>query len=267
MDSLTHIYFAEKLLRITGRNRSAAVCSLFPQIDRAPAYFHRMYGHPFFQIPRLAPIAMSVYADGEIPEEHVGEYAWSRYLEERPRMQGFVEEFERETGVSITPFDCDHVSMIIGWTSHTYQDIFNNPMQGFLPRSVYPSGKWELWASLDAIDFRSRLYQPENIAAFREEFFSDPLWNVTLDPAALVYAMVIRTATASIVQIPRQLVDSAFEGLGVGPRPSDADLTAALDFIIEHEELLARLMRKHSEALPVAVGAGVEVAANFPTGS
>ncbi|HZU70937.1 MAG TPA: hypothetical protein VFA09_26915 [Ktedonobacteraceae bacterium] len=261
MDSLTHIYFAHKLLIMSGRDTSAAVCSLFPQIDREPAYFHRMYGHPFFQIKRLAKIGTGIYKTGTVQEELEGDYAASRFLHDRPRMRSFAETFECETRIKLSPFDPDFLSVLIGYVSHTYQDIFNNPMQAFLPQSVYPCGKWELWSELDPIEFRTILYYPENISAFRQEFFNDRLWSIRLDGAALIKAMVNRTAVASIVQIPRSTIDSAFESFGL-EEVAIEQVKEAEEFLIEHEQLLSKLIRKYSAPSTQHKGA-----ANYPVTS
>jgi hypothetical protein len=267
VDSLTHIYFAEKLLKITGGDRSAAVCSLFPQIDRQPAYFHRMYGHPYFQLRRLAPIGTDVYKHGPDADEAPDAYARTRYEQERPRMQSFVREYEEETGTSISPFDPDPVSVLVSYASHTYQDIFNNPMQGFLPHATYPSGKWDLWRDLGGIDFRAVLYEPGNIDAFRREFFGDSLWETRLDPVAVVKAMVQRTAAAAAVPIPDEIVAAAFESLELGDA-GGRELADAEAFLVEHEQLLTRLTRQYSTP-KVPAGAGEERrgTAQYPVGS
>jgi len=247
MDSLTHIYFAHKLLTMAGCQASAAVCSLFPQIDRTPAYFHRMYGHPFFQISGLAPIGTEIHWNGRLAPEQEQTYAATRFHEERPRMLAYTEQFEEETGHRISNPKPDRLSVIIAYASHTYQDIFNNPMQGFLPYSVYPCGKWDLWSELDPIGFRTVLYSPANIKAFRAEFFAAHLWNADLDPRALVKAMVNRTAVASVVRVPPSVVDAAFESLDVRT-PSSAQLRTAEEWMVEHEYLLANMIRKYSSA-------------------
>jgi hypothetical protein len=258
VDSLTHVYFAEKLLTITGCDSAAAVCSLFPQIDRQPAYFHRMYGHPYFQIGRLAPLGSEVYRTGAVSSGMESDYASRRFLEERPRMLSYVEQFETETGKRISGYAPDLVSIVIGFASHTYQDIFNNPMQAFLPHGVYPCGKWELWAELDAIDFRTVLYEPSNIKAFRKELFSDPLWNVELQPEALVRAMVNRTAVSSIVTVPASQVEAAFESLALTD-PEASPTREAEAWLIEHEHLLATMIRKYaSAAVPASVPSGFQ---------
>jgi hypothetical protein len=248
VDSLTHIYFAHKLLSAVGCHPAAAVCSLFPQIDREPAYFHRMYGHPFFQIGKLAHIGTEVLEQGRIPPEHEEEYPWVRFLEERRRMLSFVEQYELETGASVSDFGApDRTGVLVAYVSHTYQDIFNNPMQAFLPRFVYPSGKWDLWGSLDAVDFRAALYSPLVIAEFRREFFDDPLWQIDLDANALLAAMIERTAAASTVPVPRALIAAAYDALGTNGVPRGRDTGRAREFLVEHEHLLTRLIERYSQ--------------------
>lgn len=246
MDSLTHIYFAHKLLIITGGDPTAAVCSLFPQIDREPAYYHRMYAHPFSQISKLAEIGRYVYKFGEIQEGYDNSYAWKRFLSDRARMRSFAQDFEEENQLHWSNFDPDRMSILIAYVSHTYQDIFNNPMQAFLPQWTYPSGQWELWSSLGSMDFRTILYSPKNIAAFREEFFRDRLWAVNLDGASLIKAMINRTALASALPIPPFLTDTTFAVLEINSPVSESTVKMAEEFLIEHEQLLSNMMRKYS---------------------
>ncbi|MGE0040945.1 MAG: hypothetical protein AB7M05_20830 [Alphaproteobacteria bacterium] len=244
MDSLTHVYLAHKLLMVCGGKPSAAVCSLFPQIDREPAYLHRMYAHPFFQIRELASIGTHVYDVGEAPAGCRNEYAAERFVKDRPRMKRFVEAFQSETGERLGPLEESNQSVLMAYASHTYQDIFNNPMQGFLPVSVYPCGKWELWEKLDAIEFRTRLYEPERIVAFRSEYFADPLWNNRFgDPLLMIRAMVRRTAAASAVRLDGNAVDRAIEAIGADQ--GGGDDRVADDFFETHEVLLSALIRKY----------------------
>ena len=268
MDSLTHIYFAQRLLRATGKDTSAAVASLFPQIDRQPAYFHRMYGHPYFQIGKLAPVAMEVYTTGEIGEEDGFYYARQRYVDERARMQSFVAQYESETGELLGPLMGDLEAVVLAYASHTYQDMFNNPMQGFLPEVVYPSGQWALWEQLDAIDFRTVLYEPDNIAGFREEFFNDSLWKVDLEPRAVLMAMITRSAAACQGSVGDDVIGRAFTALEVGDRPATGDVQLAAAFLIEHEQLLSKLIVKYSQPT-VSVRAGVRAMTrgSYPVGS
>src|SRR5262249_28905207 len=154
-------------------------------------------------------------------------------------------------------FEPDDLSVMIAYVSHTYQDIFNNPMQAFLPHSVYPSGKWSLWAEVDPIHFRTELYKAENISALRKEVFEDPLWETEMDGAALLRAMVNRTAVASIVQLPQSVILAAFESLGIELSVDRALVRIAEELLIEHEHLLARAIRKYSvqSGLPIPASA------------
>jgi hypothetical protein len=247
MDSLTHIFFAHKLLYMAGENTSAAICSLFPQIDREPAYLHRMYAHPFFQISRLAEIGTYVYNTGEIQSGFEKDFDWKRFHDDLPRMKWFAKKFEEETQYKLSKFWSDKLSVLIAYVSHTYQDIFNNPMQAFLPQWVYPCGQWELWSELGAVDFRTVLYVPENISALREELFGASLWTAKANGSALIKAMINRTATTGVLKVPQNVVDNAFESLGLNFCIDPIDLKFAEEILIEHEVLLTSLIRKYSD--------------------
>jgi len=245
MDSLTHIYFAYKLLKITGGNPSAAVCSLFPQIDRVPAYLHRMYGHPFAQVASLAPIGVSIYWNKNVEEEAQHSYAAVRFREERSRMRKFEAEFEVENGFSLGAVAPDPDSAALAYVSHTYQDIFNNPMQAFLPYSAYPCGKWSLWERVGAIDFRCTLYAAKNIAAFRKEFFAHRIWEAKLEGCSLISAIIAKTADACAVPLKDDVVAAARTSLGIRNVTHSA-FSDALDFLTEHETVLGELIAKYS---------------------
>ena len=246
MDSLTHIYFATRLLSMAEGDPSAAVCSLFPQMDREPAYLHRMYAHPFFQMARLAEIGAYVYKTGRMREGLEEDFDWRRFYDDLPRMKWFAQQFENETQQVISKFEPDRLSILIAYVSHTYQDVFNNPMQAFLPRWVYPSGQWELWAELNNIDFRLVLYARENISALREEVFGAPLWTAKVPGVALIRAMVSRTAAAGILEVPQPVIDQAFDSLELDPHVNPSDLKMAEEILIEHEILLMNSIRKYS---------------------
>src|ERR1043166_1144144 len=118
MDSLTHLYFADRLLRMTGQNRAAGVASLFPQIDRVPAYFHRMYGHPIEMITRLLPVGEAVYWGGNARGDA---YVIGRFRRERARMRGFEKGYWAKVGQPLPRVKPDRTSIVIAWLSHVYQ--------------------------------------------------------------------------------------------------------------------------------------------------
>ena len=125
-------------------------------------------------------------------------------------------------------------------------------MQAFLPEWTYPCGQWDLWTDLGAIEFRRVLYEPSNISSFRSEFFSYPLWERKFEPVALVKAMVRRTAASCVVAVPQSIVEAAFHSLDLGEDPEDSAVEDAESWLIEHEDLLAAMMRKHSRVKVMA---------------
>src|SRR5947207_7573076 len=77
MDSLTHVYFAWRLAEVSGTDKASAYAALFPQIDRNPPYFHRLYAHNFALARDLTKIGQEVMASGKIPTRFKENYAWS----------------------------------------------------------------------------------------------------------------------------------------------------------------------------------------------
>ena len=87
MDSQTHVEFADKLLGLSRQHPAYAVASLFPQIDRYPHVFHRMYAHTVFKAARLAQTGLRVLSqDGGPDNTHA--YEVQRFQEEREVLVG-----------------------------------------------------------------------------------------------------------------------------------------------------------------------------------
>ncbi len=137
MDSLTHVYFAWRLAEVSGTDPGSAYAALFPQIDRNPPYFHRLYAHNFALARELSRIGQEVMATGKIPPRFKDNYAWKRFLEERPRIVAYREKFAQAAGVSLPAPGRDALSGAIAYLSHIYFDTYNNPVQAFLPEIAY----------------------------------------------------------------------------------------------------------------------------------
>jgi hypothetical protein len=161
-------------------------------------------------------------------------------------MMSFHSQYFEEIGERAPQYAPDFDSVVLSYVSHVYQDVFNNPMQAFLPRSVYPCGKWEFWAELDFVNFRTTLYADENIRAFRSEMYSAALWQRKLRLPPLLRAMLSRTAATSIVSIPQSLVNEAYEALGVRGDVSSSELSECEEFLVAHENLMMLLIKKYS---------------------
>src|SRR5947208_535027 len=133
MDSLTHVYFAWRLAEVSGTDPGSAYAALFPQIDRNPPYFHRLYAHNFALARELGRIGQEVMATGKIPPRFKDNYAWKRFLEERPRIVAYREKFAEAAGVSLPPPGTDVLSGATGYLSHIYFDTYNQPVQASRP--------------------------------------------------------------------------------------------------------------------------------------
>src|SRR5256886_17263134 len=151
MDSLTHVYFAWRLAEVSGTDKASASAALFPQIDRNPPYFHRLYAHNFALARDLTKIGQEVMASGKIPARFRENYAWKRFLEERPRILAYREKFSVASGLPLPGPGTDALSGAIAYLSHIYFDTYNNPVQAFLPEVVHscarsgygrPSTRW-----------------------------------------------------------------------------------------------------------------------------
>ena len=207
MDHLTHIGMAYKLLESCGCDKTAALYSLLPAIDREPAHFHRVYAHIISNFPKILTTAIHVFSDNNVPvDENSYEYK---------RISGDKKYFLSLTGEAssiindktISDPSSAKVSGAVALLSHIYFDTFNNPVQAFLPESVYSSGQWEFWKNVGYLTFRSKFYREDVIQTFRERLLNDKIWNTKADPYTLVKAMIIRMGDLSQPGIGYEIID------------------------------------------------------------
>jgi hypothetical protein len=250
MDSLTHVYFAWRLAEVSATDPASAYASLFPQIDRNPPYFHRLYAHNFGLARDLSKIGQEVMSTGRIPTKFKDNYVWKRFLEERPRILSYRQKFSKASGVSLPAPGTDALSGAIAYLSHIYFDTYNNPVQAFLPEIVHSCAQVELWQSLNPVAFRLSLYQSDNLEAFRKRLYFSNLWDARLEPHALAYALVEQTAASCFVKVSRLLVKKTNDGLGIGGRPDAADLHEAQEFMREAHALTTKLTLEYGRKKP-----------------
>ena len=234
-------------MEIGGGDRSATRAALYPQIDRIPAYYHRMMAHPFPRAAEVVDASIRIQANSVPPAG----YYETRLAADHDRVEAYIRRYEDEAGSPLGCGTASRESLIVACISHTYHDIFNNPMQGFLPGSPTPCGQWELWLEVEQRDYRRHLYQEERIERLRSDLFDDEHWPTAgyYGLAALAEAMVIRTANAALVPIARELIDNAIESLGFQQRAESAEVADACEFFEAHEVLLVELIREHSRPL------------------
>ena len=141
MDSQTHVEFAEKLLAIAKRPAAFGVASLFPQIDRHPHVFHRMYAHTVCKARRLTDTGLSVLSDADWRDE-AHPYEVRRFREEQGRFENYMRA--QHWRLPVRGLEGDEAALL-AYVSHLYLDTFNQPTQPFAPLSIYCCGQWSLW--------------------------------------------------------------------------------------------------------------------------
>lgn len=250
MDSTSHVYFAYRLHQVTKTQTHALVCSLFPQVDREPPYFHRLYAHSVAQIPILGPLGTDIVWNRESAPPattHIHE----RFYGETERFMSYLkrtsEVFSLPEMPSTPP---DYLSVVMSYLSHIYLDTFNNPVQAFTPNTAHVCCQMDLWQQLDPIAFRVNLYAPSTIARFHEAMFIDGEWDLTIEPHAIVYALLQKTADTCMVSIDDELVTRAYQHLNIGDLPTQEERSVALDFIQTLEEKIIDLTLKLSQNPP-----------------
>lgn len=244
MDWGTHVVLAAKLLESCGLDKGAAIYSVIPVIDKEPPHFHRVYAHILENQPVFLDVAMEVLNGGGIsdnnfsvvnrkkeeriaqfnnelaglsPDDYEGRrrlekkiYAHKRIVEEAP---GFLRHAEDAVKIvedeSVRKISKDKLSAAVSLLSHTYFDVWNNPVQVFLPKCSYCSAHWEFWNNVDYMKFRGDFYKPENIVPFRKEVAKSNIWNTSLKPEAMVKAMIIRLGELGQPAIPYEIIDMA----------------------------------------------------------
>lgn len=234
---------AAKLLESCELEKGAAIYSVIPVIDKEPPHFHRVYAHILENQPDFLDVALEIFnGDGGVdsrnlsvlnrkkderisqfekemttlsPDDYDGKatlerkiYAHRRIVEETP---GFLNHAEDAVNIvedeSVRNISKDKTSAAVSLLSHTYFDVWNNPVQVFLPNSSYCSAQWEFWNNVDYMKFRGDFYKPENIIPFRKEIAKSNIWNTKLRPEAMMKAMIIRLGELGQPAIPYEVVD------------------------------------------------------------
>jgi hypothetical protein len=198
---------AFKLLKSCKCDERAALYSLLPAMDREPPHFHRVYAHIISNFPKILTTAIHVFSDNSTPVDK-NSYEYKRISDDKEYYLKLASAaVSMINDDSILDPSSDKLSGGIALLSHIYFDTFNNPVQAFLPESVYSSGQWDFWEKVGYLTFRSKFYREDIIQSFRERLLNDSIWNTKLDPYALVKAMIIRMGDLARPGISYEVVD------------------------------------------------------------
>ncbi|MFQ5965606.1 MAG: hypothetical protein ACE5KZ_15130 [Candidatus Scalinduaceae bacterium] len=242
MDWGTHVVLAAKLLESCELDKGAAIYSVIPVIDKEPPHFHRVYAHILENQPDFLEVALEVFNGNGLssknfaalhkkkeekinqfnqelkslsPDDYKGRaklekkiYAHKRIVEEVP---GFLSHAEDAVSIvgdeKVKNISQDKLSAAVSLLSHTYFDVWNNPVQVFLPNCSNCSAHWDFWNNVDYMKFRGDFYKPENIIPFRKEIANSNVWKTKLKPEAMIKAMIIRLGELGQPVIPYEIID------------------------------------------------------------
>lgn len=214
MDWETHIVLAGKLLEASALPKGAAIYAVLPVVDIEPVHYHRQYAHLLANQPLMVEVAADLFGTPEcrardfaalrrrmIPVVADLEAAaaasqadpaasYFERLEARNRAyftRRIAEEAERFITVELAgaveilgpeaaAISTDRLAASLSLASHTYFDTFNNPVGVFIPLAANYSAHWDLFASIDYLEYKASFYRPEVIRPFRRAMDESDVW-------------------------------------------------------------------------------------------
>ena len=274
MDATTHMIVAHYFLKSSGSQIGASIYSLLPIVDRSPAHFHRLYGHCLVNFPGLLQEGLtriplhieniknnsernsaktidennnrnnnlSDTRDVQIPLQNTSMHSslTNKYFANRidEEIRGMFKILLKAYGLTnnreILTVSTDRTSALLSLVSHIYIDIFNNPVQAFIPDNVYCSGQWNFWKKINFNSFRIEFYKQGNLEKFWNKIMV--LSNRSnIDPAALVEAQIRRVAELSSSPIGNSLICQFLDHLDIKSE-SSASLDKATEFCLGFEQ-------------------------------
>ena len=142
MDHITHLVMAYKLLKSCGCHPGSSIHSVLPALDREPPHFHRVYAHLISNFPKMLTTSTRIFCNHwplDMPVD-TNSYEFDRICVDREYYLSLAREASVLAGDdSILEHNRDLVGGGLALLSHLYFDTFNNPVQAFLPDSVFPS--------------------------------------------------------------------------------------------------------------------------------
>lgn len=211
MDHVTHLVMVYKLLKSCRCDPGSSIYSVLPALDREPAHFHRVYAHVISNFPRMLINATHIFCDDWPLDLHLDEnsYEFERISVDSEYYLNLVKKSSEIIGDdSILEVKPDLIGAGLSLLSHLYFDTFNNPVQAFLPESVYPSGQWDFWKNVDYMLFRTKFYTNSALSVFHKGLLNSKIWNADISPSKMIKSMIIRLGDLSQPGTSYEVVDS-----------------------------------------------------------
>ncbi len=242
MDWQTHVVLSARLLKCCGLDLGAALYANLPVIDAQPSHYHRVYAHILCNQPSILEAAMDLLGSPAMQQGDFGAlrayaarviaelraklaaakawaerneleksiYAYARVAEEAATFRELADKAAEIVGdAAVSRFTGDRMSAAVSLASHLFFDVYNNPVQAFLPDSPYCSAQWEFWGQVDYLRFRGEFYSEPHISDFRRWAIALPLWQTRLGPAKLIKAIIIRLGELGQPAIHYEVIDWA----------------------------------------------------------
>jgi hypothetical protein len=207
MDWQTHVILAAKLLRTCDCDVGAAIYSNLPAIDSKPAHFHRVYAHILANQPKILDAGIEIFS-GKKTGVDKNSYEYLRIKEEEAKFRELIEKAKDIIkSDEVTNVTNDKISAALSLISHLYFDMFNNPVQAFLPSTSFSSAQWAFWDKIDYMKFRNEFYEDGVIDSFRKNIAKSEIWDTKLDPIAMIKTMIIRIGEMGMPGISYTLID------------------------------------------------------------
>jgi hypothetical protein len=221
LDWETHLVLSGKLLKSCNLSIGGCIYSVLPAIDIEPLAFHRQYAHILANQTLILDAATEIFGMKEFKrrdfnalkhktDEKLGflmaelerlEHGNATKMEKRSARnrvyfykrvsetaEGFLNK-ELSTAAKILGKEAENVSTdlvtaAVSIVSHTYFDMFNNPVSVFYPYAPNYAAHWSFWEEIDYLDFKETFYEEDNIADFREKMRNSSVWVTEVDPTA-----------------------------------------------------------------------------------
>ena len=210
LDHVTHLVMVYKLLKSCRCFPGSGIYSVLPALDREPAHFHRVYAHIISNFPRMLINATHIFCDDwplDLPLDE-NSYEFERISVDSKYYLSLVKKASEIIGDdSILDVRPDIMGGGLSLLSHLYFDTFNNPVQAFLPESVYPSGQWDFWKNVDYMLFRTKFYTESALSIFHKQVLQSEIWNLDISPSKMIKAMIIRLGDLSQPVTSYEVVD------------------------------------------------------------
>jgi len=219
LDWETHLILSGKLLKTCDLPTGGCIYSLLPAIDIEPLAFHRQYAHVLANQPLILDAVLEIYGmkafkkrnfsalkqktDEKLAilkrrQEKIEKSNASRIEKRLARDRTYFYRRVAETagrfvnkelnmaskilGKEVEDVSTDLTTAAVSLVSHTYFDMFNNPVSVFYPYAPNYAAHWSFWEEIDYLDFKERFYDDENIEVFKKNMRDSSVWITEVDP-------------------------------------------------------------------------------------